>query len=528
MSRTFYLGSDVLCEPLYANWYAWSHLIAPATAAMNVANSHVKIMKSYLMAPEIHANSLKNPAMRGGPFIDYQGQRVAEIEALLQSTQKRQAHIIEFGNAIKELNKLLSAEANGYSLEPLYDRIPKPLRGYVELVYDLNHNPYVRFIEGLLYRSRYYDQASQSIALSKINQDERSFAFSTPRLEDDDHLHLNIPFADPRLDEWFKLKEQPQPFEYIKEVANTDKERDTQLRSLLTEQAPQRACTYEGEGVRIRYFGHACLLIETKGVSLLTDPVLSYQYETKLHRYTYDDLPAIIDYVLITHAHADHFLLETLLQLRRRIKHIVIPRNGNGTLEDPSMKLMLQNLGFTNLIEVEEMESVGIEGGSITGIPFLGEHADLHIKSKMAHLVRLGGQSILCAADSANLDNELYRHVHEIVGDVDMLFLGMECDGAPLSWVYGQLLTKPLDRRNDQSRRLSGSDYERALAIVKQLNCKTVYVYAMGQEPWLGFITSIRYTNESKPIVESNRLIENCLTNGIPAERLFIKKDIQM
>jgi hypothetical protein len=65
MSRKFYLGSDVLCEPLYANWYAWSHLIAPVTAAMNVVNSHIKIMKSYLMAPEIHANSLKNPAMQG-------------------------------------------------------------------------------------------------------------------------------------------------------------------------------------------------------------------------------------------------------------------------------------------------------------------------------------------------------------------------------------------------------------------------------------------------------------------------------
>ena len=247
---------------------------------------------------------------------------------------------------------------------------------------------------------------------------------------------------------------------------------------------------------------------------------------TELQRYTYDDLPPVIDYVLLTHAHADHFLLETLLQLRHRIKHIVIPRNGNGTLEDPSMKLILQNLGFANLIELEEMESIAIAGGRLTSIPFLGEHADLHIKSKMAHLVQLAGKTILCAADSANLDNELYRHVHDIVGDIDLLFLGMECDGAPLSWVYGQLLTKPLDRRNDQSRRLSGSDYERAWAIVKQLNCKNVYVYAMGQEPWLGFITSILYTNESKPIVESNRLIETCLASGIPAERLYVRKDI--
>ena len=51
-------------------------------------------------------------------------------------------------------------------------------------------------------------------------------------------------------------------------------------------------------------------------------------------------------------------------------------------------------------------------------------------------------------------------------------------------------------------------------------------VYAMGQEPWLGHIMSLKYTEESRPITESNRLIQECLERGTYAERLFGEKEI--
>ena len=74
-------------------------------------------------------------------------------------------------------------------------------------------------------------------------------------------------------------------------------------------------------------------------------------------------------------------------------------------------------------------------------------------------------------------------------------FLGLlaarECDGAPMSWLYGPLLTQPLARKMDQSRRFDGSDFEKAVDIIRAFNPKQVYVYAMGQEPWLTFLTSI-------------------------------------
>jgi hypothetical protein len=84
--------------------------------------------------------------------------------------------------------------------------------------------------------------------------------------------------------------------------------------------------------------------------------------------------------------------------------------------------------------------------------------------------------------------------VHRQIGDIDAIFLGMECDGAPLSWMYGPLLTQRLDRSMDESRRLSGSNFEQAKDIVDRFRCKEAYVYVMGQEPWLNYMMSVKYT----------------------------------
>ena len=68
------------------------------------------------------------------------------------------------------------------------------------------------------------------------------------------------------------------------------------------------------------------LFVETSDVSILFDPVLSYTYESDISRYTYDDLPEKIDFVVITHNHQDHILFETLLQIRHKVKIFIVPR----------------------------------------------------------------------------------------------------------------------------------------------------------------------------------------------------------
>ena len=521
-----YLRPNAMAEPLVDGWYAWAHLIPPATAARNLTQRHLKIMDSYIESPETHASAVKNPLLLGGPFMDFEGNRVQEVRQLRDRTLRERKKLLDLSSAIEKLDQLLREKGTGFSLESLYAEVPNELQGYVELVYDLNNHPSFRVIEPLLYRSEYYEESMQSIMLSEISRDDRPFVLSTPRLDEGEALQLEMPFSSPALDDLFRMKVASMTLSKIREKLNLNEKDAAKLRTFLTSEAPKPYSRYEGDGARWRYFGHACILLETGGVSVLTDPVLSYTYESDISRYTYDDLPPVIDYVLITHNHQDHILFETLLQLRHRIRNVVVPRNGGGSLQDPSLRLVLNQCGFKNVIELAEMEEIRFEKGSLQALPFLGEHGDLNVMTKAAWKLNANGQNLLFAADSCNISPKMYGHIHREIGDVDALFVGMECNGAPMSWIYGPLITQRIERQKDHSRRLAGSDFERAKAIVDQFHCKEVYVYAMGQEPWLNYVMSVKYTEASKPIVESNRLVEYCKSQGIVAERLFGEKEI--
>jgi L-ascorbate metabolism protein UlaG (beta-lactamase superfamily) len=523
-----YFRPNVQVEPLFGQWYVWPHLIPPATAARYVTERYLKIMDSYISAPMLHANAVKNPKMLGGPFIDYGGKRVDEIRELRQRTKERMVPLLRLSAAISELDDQLRANAKGFSLKSMYGAVPEPLRGYVELTYDLNNYPSFRIFEPLVYRSDHYDKTAQTIMLSLTTGDDRPFVLSTPRLEDERSVHLKVAYDDELVDRLFRLKTCPRQWADIMAMFDGHEVSEDLLRTFFTNKPPRTYEPYTGSGVRWRYFGHACILIESGGQSILFDPVLSYTYESSISRYTYEDLPGRIDYVVITHNHQDHILFETLLQLRHKIGTIIVPRNGGGSLHDPSVKLLLEAVGFRNVIELSELKTLEIDDGCIVGLPFLGEHSDLSVRTKLMYLVQLGHHVLIFAADSCNIEPKLYEHVQKQIGNADALFLGMECDGAPLTWLYGPLLTQKLPRAMDESRRLAGSNYEQGIDLVNRFGCKEVYVYAMGQEPWLNHVMSIKYTAESRPITESNRLIEDCQKRSICAERLFGEKEILM
>ena len=523
----YYLKPTIKAEPLIWQWYAWPYLIPPLTAACNIVERHLKIMQSYIQNHQIHAQAVKDPKLLGGPFIDLEEKKVDEVKDLINQTKKDCENLIKLNDTFKELDRTLQTEGQGDSLEPLYNRIPAPLKGLVELVYDLNNNPSIRLIEPLIYKN-YYSYQYQKIALSDMTSDFRKFVLSTPRLNQEDEVYLDIAFSDSKLDKLFKMKEEPQSLTKIQEMFEVPESKQRLFQSFFTTAIPSipEDRNYQGDGVRLRYFGHACILVQTRSTSILFDPVISYPIqENEVPRYTFADLPDHIDYVIITHNHQDHLMFETLLQLRHKIRHIVFPSNQGGALGDPSIKLILKNTGFASLIELREMETINIEDGEIIALPFLGEHSDLNIQSKLSYCIHIKGKKFLFAADSNNLDPTLYEHIFDYIGAIDMLFLGMECDGAPLTWLYGPLLSSPLKRTQDRSRTLSGSNFEKAWSIVEKSNCKKAYVYAMGQEPWLNYVMALKYSIDSVQIIESNKFVQACREKGIESERLFGRKE---
>ncbi len=513
---------DVVIEPLVARWYAWSHLISPATAALNTAFHHIPLLQSFVASPDVHAVACQTPSLRGGPFVDLPKNEVPAVQKLIDDTQSSQAALIAFGESLREAFRFILKNADGYSIEKHYQSLPEPVKGYVELFYTLGGFPDLRVIEQLLYRSDLNRSPYQSAMIYRAKGDQRSFAFSTPRMPRADAYELNQPFASEVYDFLARLRFEPQPLSVVLERLQAKEQDVALIRSLVTETpTPVPAHQHQKGETRWRYFGHACVLVESaEGKSVLVDPLIAYETDASLKRFVLSDLPEKIDYVVLTHNHADHVLLETLLALRYRIDTIVVPAGG-GSMADPSLKLMLESIGFKKVVELGPLGSVETEDLRLTALPFLGEHGDLDIRSKAAWHVQAGSHSLLFAADSNNLEPKMYDMLRTMFGKIDTLFIGMECLGAPFSWTYGPLLPVAVDRKKDQSRRLNGSDFHRGLEVVKSLGCQAVYVYAMGAEPWLQFITSIDPDPNTAPVVNAKQLVEHCQGMGLTAERLY-------
>lgn len=204
----YYLKPNIKAEPLIWGWYAWSHLISPLTAGCNIVERHIKIMQSYVQNPQIHAQAIKDPKMLGGPFIDYEGQYVDEIRELMNKTKTDCKTLIELNNAFKEFDRIIQSQANGGSVEELYNSIPALLKGFIEIVYDLNNHPSIRLIEPLLYKA-YYTNVFQEIAISSVHTDFRKFVLSTPRIEQEDEVYIKTYFSNPKLDLLFSSRDNP-------------------------------------------------------------------------------------------------------------------------------------------------------------------------------------------------------------------------------------------------------------------------------------------------------------------------------
>jgi L-ascorbate metabolism protein UlaG (beta-lactamase superfamily) len=528
--NTYRLGDSTVIEPLINSWAVWSDLISPAPYSMHLLNYQIKLLTSYLANPEVHIQACNNPKFVGGPFVAVPAERAGEIRDLLDTTVRVQSKNIEFAKAISETYEYLSREAKGHSLEPFYERLPAALRGYVELVYDYYSHPIMRLMEGLLYESPYYNKELQSLRFFQPERDgSRHFFLTTPRLRSDSDIDWQVPFDDPRIDRFVELECLAKPLGQIGETLGLGPGEIERLLPMLSSDPVQAVEKWNNPEPRIRYLGHACVLVQCNGVSVMTDPWIGVMpVEGGLERISYQDLPEKIDFALITHGHHDHFVPESLLRLRRRIDCLVVPRSFGLFYADTSLKLAAQRLGFKNVIEMDALDTLKLPDGEIVAVPFLGEHSDL-AHAKTAYLVRAGRERILFAADSNCLDRRLYEHLRKIIGTIETVFLGMECVGAPLSWLYGALLPTRLQHSQDQSRRTKGSDSEAALALLEAVGAKRVYVYAMGNEPWLQHGMGLSLSEESKQIKEANKvLLKACEKGFLDARRPYGKFDVYL
>jgi L-ascorbate metabolism protein UlaG (beta-lactamase superfamily) len=516
-----FLRPNTIIEPLVDGFYAWLNTVAPVQSAMNLTYLQVPLLESYLQSPQVHINASRNPELRGGFFVNAGEGKTSEIRDLLASIKRDRAELLRFAAAVTEGEEMLRQSATGFDLTPLYPKLPAALSGLVELAYDTSNQPLMRYIEPLIYQSSIYDEDRQSVQLSLDDGIERPFILSTPRLPSSPGvLDLRIPFRHPGLAELFAARIKPVSLARLREALELSDAEAVALGGLLTDGPDLAGDRHIDGGGRIRYFGHACLVLQTPEAAIITDPWVSSD-SSATGRYTYRDLPDYIDLALITHGHQDHIVLETLLQLRGRIGAVVVPRSSRGNMADPSLALYLSHVGLP-VIEVDDYSEVEFPGGKLTATPFLGEHADLDIRAKSTYCVELAGRTIYIGADSSGIDPGLYRYVRGQVGQVDMAFLGMECAGAPLTWLYGPLLTRPVTKKMSDSRTLSGSNAAQAATIMTELGASEAYVYAMGEESWLvGHVMATSYNEDSYQLKQVEEFMTWCAEHGIKSDHLY-------
>lgn len=520
MSDLVYLRPDVKLEPLVARWYAWSHLISPAQLALHLRERLLPLLASFMASPGPHLAAGRDPGLYGGPFVSLTEADAEAVASLHRDTVDRCRGLLSLAADLRPLAVRLQEQARGHALHEFYAQLPPSLQGLVELVYDTHHHADLRLFEALLMQE-YPTQELQELMLHRMPEGERPFFMSTPRVPTPDSLFLELDFADDRIDALAAMRCRPSS---LADIARRLRIRPAQMplfERLFTPEAPQvrGGQPPAGDQLRMRFFGHACVLLETADVSVLLDPFVATE-TAQDGRLTLHDLPDHIDHVVLTHSHHDHFSVEMLLQLRHRIGSIIVPGNHRGALADPSMKLALQSLGFERIQVLEPFETVALPEGSIQSLPFTGEHADLDVASKHAIAVTLKSHRSMFLVDSDGRDPVLYQRLVQRLGPVDTLFIGMECVGAPLNWLYEPLLTTPVSHEDNESRRLSGSDCERAWAIINALGPQQVFVYAMGQDPWMKYVMGLEYAPGSLQLVESDRLLERCRGRGLQATRL--------
>ena len=513
---TYRLKSSSIVEPLIGKWWAWSHLISPAAASLHLANYQVPAMESYLLDPESHVRACRDPELIGGAFVDVAPERAGEVRELLQETLRRRGPELQLAAELPAFSEHLAQVANGQSLESVYQSVPESLKGCVELVYDYLHRSSCRIIEKLLY-SRYHQPALQSLRLFSKNS-ARPFFMSTPRLCGPGEYEWNITFADQKVDQLFQTDLKPAPLSFFRELLNVDDSGIAALTGLLEKTDRASGEEWKGKGIRVRHFGHACMLVEWNGVAILTDPVVEINPGAQFH--SFDELPPYIDFALVTHNHQDHLSLETLLRLRGRIGTVAVPKSMGLLYGDLSLKTMLEAVGFQHVLEMDALDSVNVGDGEIIAVPFLGEHADL-AHGKTGYVVRAGKHQMWFAADSDCLDAATYQQLRAAIGRIETLFVGCESVGAPLSWSCGPFFPRKPTLEQETTRRYHGCNAQAAMELAEAVGARRIFNYAMGLEPWMEYILGLCMTPAAPQWQESEKLLADSKRKGLTAERPF-------
>jgi L-ascorbate metabolism protein UlaG (beta-lactamase superfamily) len=181
--------------------------------------------------------------------------------------------------------------------------------------------------------------------------------------------------------------------------------------------ADRPPATFEGEGARIAYVGHASFLIQTRGRNVLVDPVwaervspFSFVGPRRVNApgVAFDDLPKI-DTILVTHNHYDHMDVETIGRLWQRFRPRIVTPLGNDTILRTSVSgLQAEAVDWDATVDLGRGMAVHVE----PTLHWSARGANDRLHALWASFVlQAGARKIYCVGDSGFGDGATFARV---------------------------------------------------------------------------------------------------------------------
>lgn len=176
--------------------------------------------------------------------------------------------------------------------------------------------------------------------------------------------------------------------------------------------------------VKITFVNHATVLIQTKNINLITDPVWSFRLSPFFlgparvcaPGIKFEDLPRI-DVVLISHNHYDHLDMPTIIKLERKFHPVFVVPLGN--------KIYLQNNGIRNVVELDWWNKYKCKNVVVTLLPAQHWSArwfhDINWTLWGSYGIDIQNKKIFFAGDTGY--SNYFKQISEEWGKPDIAFL---------------------------------------------------------------------------------------------------------
>lgn len=289
----------------------------------------------------------------------------------------------------------------------------------------------------------------------------------------------------------------------------------------------------------VTFIGHATVAVQAHGTQLLFDPYLippSPADPVGLRPHTACDLRPTA--MFVTHSHADHFDLATLLRFPADTP-IYVPYVPRESLLATDMALRLRELGFTAVTALPWHSEVTVGPFRVRALPFYGEQPTdgvmLHPEARNAgntYLVEGLGRRVALVADAGADESgstiELAGRLRTTEGPLDVLFGGFRAWRLqPIRYIGTSiaryLLFVPPDQRTKVQQIMN--DAVDFVATGKAWGARAIVPYANGGTPWFARIGLGPSGDEARPddvnVDPPVELVEQALATAGPTDMVL-------